>query len=327
MSYTKHSFRNPKNGKLKTLLLTGAIATSTILSIVGLTGQTGNLVSYKNSSETELAGVEADGTHFAPDYVSRYDDAGEFSVNAFFDSFTNFTALFDFGSPSNGHVLTYNSSTERFEPQAAAGGSPGGNSGNIQFNNSGSFSGTDDFFWDNANLRLGIGNSAPDNSLTIGTTLTTFDPQIRFYRSGGGQFRIYMNSSQVGFYGTKDMFIATNAGGREIYLAPEGPVSAVLESRGYAWGTSTLPANTKFYILGSGTTGDDTFHVADNSANTLLKVEEDGEIVQSSPNAVPADSTLVNGSISFYLDESSNELKAKVKYSDGTIKTATISLP
>jgi hypothetical protein len=38
------------------------------------------------------------------------------------------------------------------------------------------------------------------------------------------------------------------------------------------------------------------------------------------------DSDLINSSISFYLDESANELKVRVKYSDGSLKTGTIGL-
>jgi hypothetical protein len=39
-----------------------------------------------------------------------------------------------------------------------------------------------------------------------------------------------------------------------------------------------------------------------------------------------AGATLFNGSISFYLDESGNNLKVEVKYSDGTAKTGTLAL-
>ena len=53
----------------------------------------------------------------------------------------------------------------------------------------------------------------------------------------------------------------------------------------------------------------------DNSAQTVD--------VQS---FVPPDASLDNSNIVFYLDESGNKLMVRVKYSDGTLKTATISL-
>lgn len=43
-------------------------------------------------------------------------------------------------------------------------------------------------------------------------------------------------------------------------------------------------------------------------------------------NTAPADADLVNGTISFYLDEGTNDLKVRVRYSDGTLKTATVAL-
>jgi hypothetical protein len=51
-----------------------------------------------------------------------------------------------------------------------------------------------------------------------------------------------------------------------------------------------------------------------------------GGVVQPAPNAAPADGGLTNGSISLYLDEAGNNLKVRVKYSNGTLKTATIAL-
>lgn len=51
-----------------------------------------------------------------------------------------------------------------------------------------------------------------------------------------------------------------------------------------------------------------------------------GRVFVETPNAAPVDAMLGNGQINMYLDESGNALKVRVKYSDGTLKTATISL-
>lgn len=42
--------------------------------------------------------------------------------------------------------------------------------------------------------------------------------------------------------------------------------------------------------------------------------------------SAPADADLVNSTLSFYLDEGTNDLKVRVRYSDGTLKTATVAL-
>ncbi len=44
------------------------------------------------------------------------------------------------------------------------------------------------------------------------------------------------------------------------------------------------------------------------------------------PNSVPLSADLNKGSISFYLDQAANNLKVRVKYSTGVLKTATIAL-
>ena len=57
-------------------------------------------------------------------------------------------------------------------------------------------------------------------------------------------------------------------------------------------------------------------------AQTMLK----GATVIATPEAIPESSDLENQSISFYLDEPNNQLKVRVKYSDGLLKTGTIAL-
>lgn len=49
-------------------------------------------------------------------------------------------------------------------------------------------------------------------------------------------------------------------------------------------------------------------------------------VYMGAPNLVPADAELANNQMVWYIDEAANQLKAKVKYSTGVVKTATIAL-
>lgn len=51
-----------------------------------------------------------------------------------------------------------------------------------------------------------------------------------------------------------------------------------------------------------------------------------GRIAVAAPASAPTDEHLANGQISFYVDEVGNNLLVRVKYSDGTLKLATIAL-
>ena len=72
--------------------------------------------------------------------------------------------------------------------------------------------------------------------------------------------------------------------------------------------------------VGIGTTSPDTtLHV---EGDTILNGRT---IIQTTGSETPSE-FLNNESISFYLDEDANELKVRVKYSDGVLKTGTIGL-
>lgn len=65
----------------------------------------------------------------------------------------------------------------------------------------------------------------------------------------------------------------------------------------------------------------------DNANSTQVKVDDSNQmVVQSTRNAAPADVEISNEESCFYLDESGNALKVRVRYSDGTYKTGTIAL-
>ena len=67
--------------------------------------------------------------------------------------------------------------------------------------------------------------------------------------------------------------------------------------------------------------------IRDNSGNPVISFDGSGhvEMIQVAGSETVS-SALENGSISFYLDEGNNQLKVRVKYSDGQLKTGTIAL-
>ena len=83
--------------------------------------------------------------------------------------------------------------------------------------------------------------------------------------------------------------------------------------------------STRMVITQSGSVG-----IGTTSPDTTLHVEGDcilegRVIIQATGSETPSD-YLTNESISFYLDEGNNQLKVRVKYSDGQLKTGTIAL-
>jgi len=67
--------------------------------------------------------------------------------------------------------------------------------------------------------------------------------------------------------------------------------------------------------------------IRDNSGNPAISFDGSGHVeMMQVAGSETASSALENGSISFYLDEGNNQLKVRVKYSDGQLKTGTIAL-
>lgn len=64
---------------------------------------------------------------------------------------------------------------------SGGGATPAGSTGQIQFNNAGAFAASSNLFWDNSTNRLGIGNGSPTNSLTVGSTSTSWSTSMGMF--------------------------------------------------------------------------------------------------------------------------------------------------
>lgn len=82
-------------------------------------------------------------------------------------------------------------------------------------------------------------------------------------------------------------------------------------------------------ITDASTSNHSITNYADSTTKTFLSpnvIDLVNNINIKTKNAVPADSVLSNEFATFYLDQATNTLKVKLKYSDGTIKSGEIAL-
>ena len=72
---------NLGNAQGTSLTLRGAVASSLILAIYAVAGQSGDLLTFFDSSENKIAGVESGGVLYGQDLKLKIGQSGEFSVN------------------------------------------------------------------------------------------------------------------------------------------------------------------------------------------------------------------------------------------------------
>ena len=163
-------------------------------------------------------------------------------------------------------------------------GIPGGNDGNVQFNNAGSFDGSDDLEWDNANSRLGIGTSAPNESLEIN------DGNIFLNNSGTATELIFAEPSGSGSNTTSFSAQAQTNDIQYTLPADDGDADEVLTTDGsgvLSWtasdagwsltGNSGTTAGTNFL----GTTDDVDIQVKRNNSTEVTFTDTGAEFQRS----------------------------------------------
>ena len=140
-------------------------------------------------------------------------------------------------------------------------------------------------------------------------------------------FRVEVESSSgYGLYGRATAF---TGGTRGVYgVAWSNSGTGV---KGYAingngatygvYGDAYSPDGYGVYGSNTATTG-----VAGMALYGHGRLKVTGRSYLGTPTSPPVAGDLDNGSISFYLDQASNRLKVRVKYSTGVLKTATIAL-
>lgn len=100
-------------------------------------------------------------------------------------------ALSAVSGATNEHVLTKDTATGNAIFKVAAGGAPGGNDTEVQFNDSGSFGGDTALIWDKTNNRLGIGTAPSYTFHTVATITNQWATRIDITGSGAAALDIW----------------------------------------------------------------------------------------------------------------------------------------
>lgn len=124
------------------------------------------------------------------------------------------------------------------------------------------------------------------------------------------------NNSATGSVGTAEIFHV----GRTVTGGVSYPQVFAVKVGRYIAPTGSSP-NTRV-DFGLKSTSSSTFE----GDVTALTLRADARVVIGAPNTAIESAGLANGQISFYLDESGNNLKVSAKYSNGTTKTGTVAL-
>lgn len=172
-------------------------------------------------------------------------------------------------------------------------------------------------------ILLSGGNNSIGPSIACSFVLgvKTPDAEIQIGRaSGTGRALIYVDSTIVsGLH-----LSGNNTGGNAIILDTSGNTSM---PGTLAVGTTIALTAAQLHVSSAGNTSAGfAFRVDSSTVTGLLRVRNDGYVIQAALNAAIADADLANSQMSFYLNEAGNTLTVKVKYSGGTVKTGTVAL-
>ena len=306
---------------------TSSYAVGTILYASGTAGQLTSTQPAKPAADVVVAMVTtstANGSVFVRSTVHhKLGDLQDVSVasptagvlvqrNSANTLWTKTPYAFPTSDGTNGQVLTTNGSGTLSWATASGGGTPAGNTGEIQFNNAGAFGATSGLFWDNTNGRLGVGlntgltyeiTASSDNangilvqntaasSATAGSNVVVMSNDnaaiVTGDRLGGFNFG---GSTGVGTVGTGASIQAFSAGTFAPASIPSvmtfstvpGAANTLTERMrifndgNIAIGeTSTL---AKLSIRGSGSsTGTSSLTVRNSGASSLFQVRDDGK--------------------------------------------------
>ncbi len=152
---------------------------------------------------------------------------------------------------NSGKVLSTNGTTTSWTSVTS---SPAGTNGQVQFNNSGAFGASSNFFWDNTNSKLGLGTAAPSFPLSLGNGTSTDGSILSL---GYGTVGTDGQSLTVAGPGSRMMWYAKKAAFRAGSVDDTEWDDANIGLRSVAFGDSTKASGNYSFASGSYTTASD----------------------------------------------------------------------
>jgi len=136
-------------------------------------------------------------------------------------------------------------------PSSGGGGTPGGSDGQIQYNDGGTFGGAADFYYDDANDRVGIGTSSPSCKLSVGGD-GSFDRAGWFENTASGGVGLQGKGYRQGVIGEA---VASGSDWSEGVRGFSDVASSGYNTGVYGYARNSSDQNTGVYGFASGSNG------------------------------------------------------------------------
>jgi hypothetical protein len=156
--------------------------------------------------------------------------------------------------------------------------------------------------------------------------------------SGTGEISLFGALTEYNIYNASNnraaILACSNANTGQLWILNSSGVTKSIIEVGYSVfdslmkiGGSYALATAQLQVVGTGATSSTKTALFQNSASvSALTIKDDLYCIFRAKDAVIPDADLANNEMSFYIEEATNDLHFKVKYSTGTVKSGKINL-
>jgi hypothetical protein len=186
--------------------------------------------------------------------------------------------------------------------------------GNIQWKNQSNNANTD--------IQFNLGGG-PARILTNTPSTSLWQVGYGHYYNGTPQVQIATDNATNGY-----LTVHKSDGSVTNIISGNRPYEATWFGQGLVLGGARYRAATPFFdVMGAGSTSATTTALFQNSSSVAaLTIKDDLYCIFRAKDAVIPDGDLANNEMSFYIEEATNDLHFKVKFSTGTVKSGKINL-